>query len=95
MNDEQIKNFKDELKQHIEVVIQAKVNGKIDKISQKLDEYIKLDEAWKNTATPVIKMGTNVKGFGAVAGYFLAFMAALSACWTFIEWLSGIVYKNK
>jgi len=95
MNDQQLKNFKDEIKEHIEIVIQAKVNGKIDKITKKLDDYIAVDEAWKQTATPVIKMGTNVRGFGVITGYFLAFITALSAAWGGIEWIAGLIYKNK
>ena len=65
------------------------MNGKIDKISKKLDDYIVVDEAWKKTATPYVKFGTNVKGFAVIAGYFSAFIVSVTACWTFIEWCAN------
>lgn len=57
---------------YIDVIKQAvkeTVNGKIDKITEKLDlhiqetrEYIKEDTTWKSTADPYIKLAANISG---------------------------------
>lgn len=47
MSKDEFCQFKDELKIHIEDVIQQKVNGKIDVMNRRFDEYIKLDNDWK------------------------------------------------
>lgn len=95
MDPQQFQQFKDEIKGHIEVVIQSKVNGKIDKITQKIDNYIAGDEMWKETATPVIKLGTNITGFGIVGAYVLGTLASLTAAWGAIEWVFNIINKSK
>ena len=48
----------------IKHVIQDTVNGKIDKIDRKIDQYIKDDTAWKENADPVIRTLNNLTGTG-------------------------------
>lgn len=62
----------------IKVTIKEAVNGKIDKLHDKLDFYIKEDTDWKTKAEPVIKMGENVAGFGKVSLYVLGFIASVT-----------------
>lgn len=62
----------------IELSINKNVNGKIDRLHSKLDNYIEEDTKWKNTAEPVIKMGENVAGFGKVSLYILGFVASVT-----------------
>lgn len=57
--------------------IRITVNGKIDKITMKLDDYISDDNDWKRMARPVIEMGKNLQGFGIVVLYILSALAAL------------------
>ena len=81
------------IREDIRAVIQEKVNGKIDKIDKKLDDYIKDSNEWRERAQPAIDMGTNLKGFGKVLGVIVGFMAAIGASWSLIVWLAGIIKK--
>jgi hypothetical protein len=75
-----------ELKKTIYDAVQQTVNGKIDKINDKLDAYIKVDTEWKERAEPVIEMGTNVRGFGRVSLYIVGFIASVTgAIYTIIR----------
>lgn len=56
MNNEQFENFKAETKEHIEDVIQSKVNGKIDGLSKRLDAFIA-------RADPAVKVFENFTWF--------------------------------
>ena len=60
----------------IENSIKIHVNGKIDRLHSKLDNYIADDTEWKKQAEPVIKMGESVQGFGKVSLYMLGFIAS-------------------
>jgi len=42
--------------------IQQHVNGKIDKIDKKIDDYIKSDNEWKAEADPYLKGLANLTG---------------------------------
>lgn len=62
----------------IKITIKETVNGKIDRLHDKLDGYIREDTDWKTKAEPVIKMGENVAGFGKVSLYVLGFIASVT-----------------
>ena len=62
----------------IEESINKNVNGKIIKLTDKVDNYIISDNEWKERAEPVITMGTNVQGFGKVSLYILGFFASVA-----------------
>jgi len=66
------------LENHIEVSINKNVNGKLDKMNAKIDNYIFDDNEWKQKAEPVIMMGRNVQGFGKVSLYIVGFVAAVA-----------------
>lgn len=74
----------EQIKKEIQSTIKVVVNGKIDKIDQKLEEYIKSDNEWKAAAQPVIDMGRNVQGFGRVSLYIVGFVAAVSGAILYI-----------
>lgn len=59
MTPEQLEQFKDEMKAHVSDTIRVVVNGKIDNISQKLGDYVKADEEWKQRAEPFVKAFEN------------------------------------
>lgn len=50
-----------ELKDHVATTIQEKVNGKIDRIDTKIDEYIKGDLKWKETVDTFVTEMAPVK----------------------------------
>lgn len=74
MTQEQLK----EIQNAVGKAIQTHVNGKIDKLTVKVDAYIADDLQWKQQAEPVIKMGENVQGFGKVSLYIVGFVAAVA-----------------
>ena len=94
MTNDQFLQFKEEMNRNIQDSIKITVNGKIDKIDKKLDDYILKDTAWKETAQPAIKIGLNLKGFGAVSAYFMGVAATLSAAWVAIKWIAGLITNN-
>lgn len=52
----------EQIKKAVGESIQVHVNGKIDKMNTKLDDYIITDNAWKKEADPYIKGLANVSG---------------------------------
>lgn len=73
------------MKSHVAEQIKTTVNGKIDRIGTKLDNFVEGDKAWKLTAQPVIDMGTNLRGFGKVAAGIIAICAAIGGAWTVLS----------
>jgi hypothetical protein len=59
----------------IQDTIRATVNGKIDSLNQKLDDYIKSDNKWKEQAQPAINLGNNVRGWGIVTAAVIGIIA--------------------
>lgn len=53
MKRSELELFKDELKNHIADTIKVTVNGKIDRMDEKLNKYIAEDTAWKAQMEPV------------------------------------------
>lgn len=74
MTEEHLKEIQDA----VGVAIKTHVNGKIDRINDKFDAYIKSDMEWKEKAQPVLDMGNNVQGFGKVSLYILGFVASVA-----------------
>lgn len=62
-----------EINKTIAETIKTTVNGKIDKLNVKIDNYIVTDNEWKQQANPTIELGNNIRGFGKVAIYILGF----------------------
>lgn len=54
-----------QLEKSVKETIEKTVNGKINRLDQKLDEYIKHDMEWKETVQPVIDAYTTVNKVGS------------------------------
>lgn len=59
MSPKQLKRFKEEMQNHVADTIRSTVNGKIEKIDARLENYIASDEAWKTRAEPVVRAFEN------------------------------------
>lgn len=68
MSPEQLEQIQKTVSEQIKIT----VNGKIDRINDKLDNYIKEDNDWKERIMPEIQAVANVRGFGKVAVGLLA-----------------------
>lgn len=66
--------------------IKETVNGKIDRMNDKIDNYIKGDIEWKVEADKKLEVVGSVQGFGKVTLYILGFLSALGAG-------VGLIYK--
>lgn len=78
MTPDQYQNFKDEIKSHIEDVIQLKVNGKIDTISKRLDAFI-------IRADPAVKIFENLTWFKKSILSLVLFLAALATAMSYLQ----------
>lgn len=77
MNEEQLEVLRKTIDDQLKAGIETHVNGKIRALTYKIDEYIKDDTAWKETAKPTIELGNNIRGFGKVFVYLLGIGATL------------------
>ena len=80
MTEEELNRITNTIEQTIKVV----VNGKIDKINDKLDahmldnkNYIERDELWKAQADPYIKLAVNISGTWKFLVYIAGTLLAL------------------
>lgn len=100
MNDEQFKNFKEEMWQHTEGVIRSTVNGKVDKLTHKLDEYIAEDMRWKDgdkewkaEAQPLVDAFKGGSWFMKTLIAILKFLGLLTVGAGFIKIVSESLHK--
>lgn len=77
MNAEELIKIQEAIRDTVGIAIQAHVNGKITKLTVKLDEYIKEDNEWKERANPTIELGNNIRGFNKGLVYVLGITGAL------------------
>ncbi len=77
MTPEQFEKLQNLISKQVETAVKATVNGKIDDLNRKVDEYIKSDNEWKERAQPTIELGANVRGFGKVLAYLIGTVAAI------------------
>lgn len=75
----------EQLKQHVAETIKITVNGKIDKLNDKIDNYIKEDNEWKEKAEPVIEMGINARGASAAVLWIAGIVIAVGGAWLMIR----------
>lgn len=61
----------------IEESINKNVNGKINALHAKMDNYIVSSNEWRSKAEPAIKMVENVQGFGKVTLYMVGFIGSV------------------
>jgi RecJ-like exonuclease len=71
--------LKDFIEEQVERSIEKHVNHKIDALSKKIDDYIALDTAWKQTAQPTIETFMDGKSFLKVGKYLIAGVASIGA----------------
>ena len=69
----------DKVIQALQQVTKETVNGKIDNMSKKLDEYITHDMAWKETVQPVVDAYTTVNRFGIFMVWLSRILLAIVA----------------
>ncbi len=87
MTEIELKQFKDEIKEHVSETIRSVVNGKIDKLDKKLTEYIADDTRWKEEASvyrkeqiaPVVNVFQNGSGFFKVVKWVTVTLVTLAA----------------
>lgn len=77
MTEVQLEKLQKTIKDQIETTVKLVVNGKIDRLNDKLDNYIITDNQWKEDAQPSIDLGKNVNGFGRVLAYILGTIAGI------------------
>lgn len=63
----------------IQETIRITVNGKIDRINDKLDNYIKMDNAWKEEVMPSIELGRTAISWSKGTAYVFAALSGLAA----------------
>jgi hypothetical protein len=116
MPEQDLNKLLEKLTPHIQEVIRATVNGKIDaqrqemqtfltsfyeasrnqvgamrSLEQKFDDYIEDDNAWKETAEPIIEMGKDARGAGRIFMLAVGTIIAVGGAWQIIVSL----FKNK
>lgn len=57
--------------------IKDTVNGKIDRMDLKLENYIKSDNEWKTKADPILEMGRDLSSFGKIVVVILGIAATV------------------
>jgi len=77
MEEKQLEVIKQTIENQLKLGIETHVNGKIRRLDEKLDTYIKEDNEWKERANPTIELGNNVRGFGIVFVYLLGVAGAI------------------
>lgn len=74
-----------------EVSINRYVNGKVDKMNSKIDQYIKDDTDWKVSVSPSIEIMRSMQGFASTGTGILKTIimigSAGTAIWAFIKFV--------
>ena len=89
MTPEQFTELLDRIDQKIDSNVKESVgfyvNGKIDRMNQKLDDYIVDDNEWKKIAQPAIDSIRNAKAGTKFIVSAVGFIAGLVAIWQVIK----------
>lgn len=85
MTEEQYQGIKELISDQIKIT----VNGKIDKLTDMMNNHIKDDAEWKKNAEPIVNAGRNLSGWGRVTLAILGFVAMLVGAITGIMKLLG------
>lgn len=78
---------------NIESTIRLTVNGKIDKINDKIDNYIKADTEWKERVTPSIDLMEKIGGFSDGTLFTLKLIGLIGAATAVIYGLIDYLKK--
>lgn len=90
MKQDWIEQFKKEMQEHVSDTIRTTVNGKLDKISEKLEAHIKNVNSWQEQAQPAIDTFINLRGGYKSILIFSAFLVAVGAAVTVIKRAIGL-----
>lgn len=90
MKQDWIEQFKKEMQEHVSDTIRMTVNGKLDKISEKLEGHIKSVKDWQEQAQPAIDTFINLRGGYKSILIFSAFLVAIGAAVTVIKRAIGL-----
>lgn len=81
MTEEMKKQYESSLRniiaEEVDISVKKYVNGKIDNLTKSLDEYIKMDTKWKETAQPTINFATESAGFLKIGKYIVVGITAI------------------
>lgn len=66
MTEKQFEQFNKNIQESIKLSIETTVNGKIRRLDEKIDNYIKSDDEWKQGVTPYIESMKQFQGFTVV-----------------------------
>lgn len=97
MDNQELHHLVEKMQESIEKAIKENVNGKIDRLTNKIDGYILTDNDWKATAQPAIdafKQGSTILNFAVgfvkvVAWLGGGVIAIGSAYLAFIKYIHG------
>lgn len=67
MDKDQFSQLQTLIKDTVEATTKVIVNGKIDRLQSKLDQYILDDNEWKKSAQPAIDLGNTARGASTAA----------------------------
>jgi hypothetical protein len=76
------------IKEHLSEVVVKTVNGKIDQLNLKLDNYIDNDMAWKDRAEPLVKAYENSSWLWKIVlnvMKFVVLVGAVIGAWLIIK----------
>lgn len=74
-----------EIKELIHDSINTSVNGKINVLTQKFDDYIVADMKWKEEADPYIKGLANISGSAKIVVWLALGMSSIIGAWLAIK----------
>jgi hypothetical protein len=69
--DDIIHKLETKIDSSVEFAVKKYVNGKIDNLNAKIDNYIEEDTKWKETASPYVKSVQEFVGFSKVGGIIM------------------------
>jgi hypothetical protein len=91
MTDKQFEQFNKNIQDSVSKSIETTVNGKIKRLDEKIDNYIKSDNEWKAGVTPHIETMKQFQGFTligtSVLKGILLIGSATGAIYAFIKYL--------
>lgn len=95
MTPEQEEKMSSIIEKAVQGAVTITVNGKIREIKVMLEDHIKAEDLWKETAAPAIALGTNLTGFGKVIAYMLSILAGFGALGAFIIELLKFIFHHR
>lgn len=74
---EVIRKMKEDIEKSVAIAIEKNVNGKIRRLDEKMEEYIKSDLKWKDEYSPYLKGIESISIGGKIVFKFLVGVATL------------------